>query len=411
MKFARLSALSVAMVLASTAQANPLIEDGSFDIHLRNYYKNNKVASNSGNQWAQAISANYASGFFGNVLGFDLGGHYALKLKADTENANPGLLPVNSSDKNKSSSYGKTSYAVKVNLMDMGVAKYGRMFMDTPLLKDNYSRSLPSLTEAFYAEGAFQGASLYGIWATKANHRTESGFDRLMVNGKKQSVKVLGGGYDFDNGLTADVAAGQQSDYARRYYLAAAYVANVQNINVTSDFKFGRNSRIGFSKQADEGNSQNTWGLSVKADVQQASVGLSYQTVSKTDVGSYNTQWSGQDMSSGDMTGYFGPHDLMIGNFAGNGQNSWGINAGYNFAGMVDGFSVSAVFVKGKINPKGASGTDESEYNLVAGYEVPQVENLNLSALYGKNTKKPDAGNKTTSSEVRLIVKYDMSVF
>lgn len=417
MTLLRLSALSAALVMSSSVQANFLTEEGSLDLHLRNYFmdNSNELSGNKlkAHQWAQAFSVNYSSGYFHNIVGVDLGGHYALKLKADSDlnAANPGLLPIDNNG--KSSSYGKNSYAIKVNLMDMGVAKYGRIFLDTPLMNENYSRSLPSLTEGFYADGNFAGANLYGIWAIKANHRTESGFDNLMVNGNKKPVKVVGGGYDFDNGLEAHLAVGQQSDYATRYYGDVTYSTELQGAIVSGDFKYGNNKRIGFSKTDGQDNSQNTWGVSVKADIHQASVGVSYQKVSQSDIGEYKTLWSGQEMISGDMTGYFGPHDLMVSSFTNNGEKSWGVNAGYDFAGLVDGLSVSAIYVKGTTDPKnGNNDADESEYNLVAVYALPQVENLRLSALYGKNTKKDKGtGNKETNSQLRLIAKYDMSVF
>ena len=427
MKFARLSALSAAMVLASAAQANnlaPLIEDGSLDLHLRNYFKKdtNKTdaADLSGNQWAQAFSLNYTSGYFADIIGFDVGGHYALKLKSSLDNGigNPGLLKVK--DGNKSSSFGKASYAVKVNLMDYGVAKYGRMFLDTPLLEDNYSRTLPSLTEGFYADGTFGDASLYGIWALKANHRSDTGFNDLMVQGSKEAVKVLGGGYNFRNGLNGldtNLALAQQDEYARRYYIDVGYTFDVDQATLSSEFIYGRNTVIGKTKTNTVGDkSQNTWSLAVAAEAYNATLGVSYQSVSKSDLGSYNTQWSGAPDTDGDMTGYFGPHDMMIGNFAGNGQKSWGINAGYDFADVVDGLSVAAAYIKGDTAPKTESADDakkeESEYNVSVSYAVPQVENLNISALYAKNTSKNKTeDSKTTKSQIRLIVKYDMSVF
>ena len=343
-----------------------------------------------------------------------MGGHYALKLKADVKDGvYPDLLRVKDGS---SHSYGKGAYAVKLNLMDYGVAKYGRMFLDTPLLEDNYSRSLPSLTEGFYADGTFGDVSLYGIWALKANHRTETDFKDLMVEGSKEAVKVLGGGYNFRNGLnglSTNLALAQQNEYARRYYADAGYEMEFDPATLSGEFQFGRNSRIGKSKISSEDNTQNTWGLTLKAEAYQATFAVSYQSVSQTDIGAYNTDWSGQSDTSGDMTGYFGPHDMMIGNFAGNGQKSWGINLGYDFAGMVDDLSIGAMYAKGKIDQITVhNDQDESEYNLMATYASPQVENLSISALYGKNTKKDKVnGNKDTDTQLRLIVKYDMSVF
>ena len=423
MKLARLSVLTAAMILTSAAQANDLMSDGSLDLHLRNYFLDatgnlhnvnlNVPAKHTDIQWSQAISVNFTSGFYENIIGFDLGAHYALKLRGDVGagDSGPGLLPVDGNG--NASSYGKTSYAVKINLADMGVAKYGRMQMDTPLLNDNYSRSLPGLTEAFYAEGNFEGASLYGIWATKSNMRTESGFVDLMVNDKKQSVKVLGGGYDFGNGFAANLAAGQQSDFARRYYFDAGYAMDMQGISLDSSFKYGRNNLIGYSKPAQnstQDDSQSTWGLSVELGMQQATLGLSYQRVSQSGFTTYSGNWKGQEDT--DMAGYFGPNSLMISDFNYDGEKSWGVNAGYDFTGMVDGLSVALAYAKGDIKTKGGLEGDEKEYNLTATYALPQVENLSLSAQYAKNTAKNKANNdKATKSQVRVIAKYDFSVF
>ena len=414
MKLARLSALTAAMVLASAAQANDILSNGSLDIHLRNFYLDAKTDSDSDVQWSQAISADFVSGFYGNIIGFDLGAHYALKLRGDNEagDSGPGLLPVNPDG--KSGSYGKTSYAIKVNLADMGVAKYGRMFLDTPLLNNNYSRSLPGLTEAFYVEGNLEGANLYGVWATKTNMRTESGFMDLMIGDKKEAVKVLGGGYDFGNGMAANLAVGQQSDYYRKYYFDLGYAMDMQDLFIDSRFQYGRNSALGAQKDnlgsADD--SQNVWGLNLTAEMQQATLGISYQRVSQSG-NSFENTWSGQDSSQVDSGNFFGPNALMISDFNGDGQKSWALNAGYDFAGMVDGFSVDVAFAKGGVDSRANTGdTNEKEYNLTAAYALPQVENLSIAARYAKNTSKvKSTGETTTKKQIRLVVKYDMSVF
>ena len=60
------------------------------------------------------------------------------------------------------------------NLMDMGVLKYGRMQLDTPLVNDSDSRALPSMTEAFYGDIAYEGLSAHTVvWATKANSKRQ----------------------------------------------------------------------------------------------------------------------------------------------------------------------------------------------------------------------------------------------
>ena len=425
MKLAQLSALSAAMILASAAQANEFMSDASFDIHLRNYFmdKTQEVGStkDSNDQWSQAISANFSSGYFENIIGVDLGMHYALKLKADDLSAAGGVdadLLQTGADEVKPESYGKTSYAVKVNLADMGTARYGRLFLETPLLKNNYSRSLPGLTEAFHAEASFEGIDLYGVWATKSNHRTESGFSDFEVNGEKEEVKILGGGYDMGNGLTADLAVGQQDEFARKYFVDLGYAMDMQGASVDAGLVYGHNSLLGYTKDnrgAGVDDSQSVWGATVKAGVQQASFGLSYQKVSQsgiTDSAGKNRFDKGWGGTQNDVNGFIGPHALMISDHRGDGQTSWGVHAGYDFAGMIDGLSLKLVYVDGETDPQAGGKADETEYNVTAAYAVPQVENLSVAARYAQNkTKVQSSGVETENSQVRLIVKYDMSVF
>lgn len=422
MKRIRLSALSAAMIMSAAAHSNALtdnelIKDSSLDIHLRNYYKNDgSKADDTRNptqvQWSQSISANFTSGFYDGLAGFDLGGYYALKLRGQN-NAMTGLLPVK--DDGDSFSYGKTTYAIKFNLNGMGVAKYGRMFLETPLLNDSDSRSLPSLTEAFYVEGTLDALYLYAILATKNNPRSESGFDSMMVNGSKKDVKVAGGNYDFRNGLNTHVAIGQQDDFARRAYVHLDYardIVDMDGYSVNAGLVYANNDRIGFSKEADEDNSQKTWGVILGASLGKASFGIRYQAVNQTDMGAFDTTWSVGEDGDSDNTEYFGPNAMMISDFNASGQKSWGFNAGYDFTGMVDGLNLSAAYVMGDQDPKGENNdTDEKEYNLMASYSLPQMEGLNLAAQYGKNTQKPEGSSEIEATEVRFIVKYDMSAF
>ena len=245
MKLTRLSALSAAVMLATTAQANSFVDDSSLNIELRNHFQDRAVKDGEGkgatSQWAQAIRADYSSGYFENIVGIDINAYYALKLGAsnvdfanDPNNAlSPGVLPYDS--KGDSSSYGKTGYAIKFNLMDNGVAKYGRMQLDTPLINDSDSRALPSMTEAFYADYNYMGLSVFGVWATKANAKTRSGYDDYQApeteadidaadpKVSKEAVKSIGGAYDFGNGLALNTAYAQQKDFAKRYLTEVTY--------------------------------------------------------------------------------------------------------------------------------------------------------------------------------------------
>ena len=120
-------------------------------------------------------------------------------------------------------SYGKTLGAVKINLMDNGVAKYGRMVLDTPLLNDNVDdSSLPSATEAFYFDYTMHGFTLFGAIAKKGNAETETGFDDYMVDGKKKAVNTIGGSFEWE-GLNLSGAYAKQSNAVKATYFDGSY--------------------------------------------------------------------------------------------------------------------------------------------------------------------------------------------
>ncbi len=445
MKIARLSALSTAILMASTAQGNDFVDDASLDIHLRNYYKHdymdNKGRNDNKSQiaWAQAIRINLSSGYYENIVGLDLGVHHALKLRASENRGDTGLLQPTAADNNRTKyiGYGKTSYAIKVNLMDMGVAKYGRMFIDTPLLSDSDNRSLPSLTEGFYAEGAFGAASLYGIIALKENPKDQSGFDDYgYVNGNdkdKKSVQIIGGGYDFGHGVYANLAYGQQKEVAKRYYADVNYSTELEGVGVDVGVQYGKSSKSGKSKDNIDNaanksdTSQYAWGAKAAAHFGPATIGITYTDVEKTDIGSYEFEWGMTEMSGstamGDSSGYFGYNSIQYSDFHRSGQKAWGINASYDFNELVEGLSVYGVYVSGKVNPKGDVGNPdpeswtEKEYNLGVSYYLPMVEGLSAHVQYAHNTQEDQGDtvnnkrNDIVTTDTRVIVKYDLAVF
>ncbi|WP_263080205.1 OprD family porin [Endozoicomonas sp. Mp262] len=444
MKLARLNALSAAVMLASTAYANDFIDDASLDIHLRNYYKHDlkddKGVNDNKSQiaWTQAVRINLSSGYYANLVGVDLGVHHALKLRGTDGRGDTGLLlETTNSDGKEYVGYGKTSYAIKFNLMDMGVAKYGRMYMDTPLLSDSDSRSLPSLTEGFYAEGAFGAASVYGIIALKENPKGQSGFDNYgYVKGNdkdKQSVQIIGGGYDFGHGFYANLAYGQQKEIAKKYFADLNYSTELEGVGVDVGIQYGKNSISGKSKDdidknvAKSDTNQYAWGAKAIATYGAASIGVTYTDVEKTDIGSYQFEWGMTEMSDGDQvmdsSGYFGYNALQYSDFNKSGQKAWGINASYDFDALVEGLSVYGAYVSGKVNEKGNVGSDdpdswtEKEYNLGVSYAVPMVEGLSAHVQYAHNTQEDKGTPKNNqkkdvvTTDTRVIIKYDLAVF
>ncbi|WP_252179391.1 OprD family outer membrane porin [Endozoicomonas sp. 4G] len=407
MKLAQISALSAAIFMATSAQANAFLDDSSLNLELRNFSEtktgDDGTTKSSNTQWAQGVRLDFTSGYFENIVGLDLSGYYSLKLSAsniDPFVGNPGLLRVDS--EGDSHSYGKTAYAIKFNLADMGVAKYGRMFLDMPLVNNSDSRVLPGLSEGFYADVAFSGLSAHTAWVKKGNGRTESGFTDYEAYGDSQAVKTLGGSYDFGNGLVLSADYASQSDYAKKYLTEASFSTEVDGIKAGVAGQYGHASLTGDSEPATGDKSQYAYGLKVTAGVGQADFGVAYTKVEDTDIGDYNSGWSGGD----DDTGYFGYNAIQISDFRSNGQKAWGFTAGYDFKGIVDGLSLKGIYVVGDNKYE-----DEKEYNLDVNYAIPQVEGLTARLRYAKNTVEAKGEDDVVKTDTRVILKYNVAVF
>lgn len=410
MKLSQLSTLSAAIMLATTAQANSFVDDSSLNIELRNHFQERSKEQDketSSSQWAQAIRADFTSGYFENIVGIDLSAYYALKLGASNiDSADPGVLP--SDDDGDSRSFGKTAYAIKFNLMDMGVAKYGRMQLDTPLINNSDDAALPSLTEGFYADVAYEGLTAHAVWATKANEKTNSSFTDYKTGDNKEPVKAVGGAYDFGNGLGLSADYATQDDFSKRYLTEATYSTEMNGTGIDLAAQYAKSSNIGDAKNTNDDNSQTAWGIKANASIQQATFGLAYTKVENTDFDKYNSHWAG---GSDDDTDYFGYNAVQHGDFNRNGQKAIGLNAGYGFTGMVDGLSVNAAYVTSDFKDSDGNKLDEKEYNIKITYAVPQIEGLTAQLRYAENTTEKDSAKDTVTKDTRIIIKYNVAVF
>ncbi len=442
MKLAHLSTLSIAVIMASSAQGSNFQGDSSLDIHLRNYFKGNSYKNDgemeadkmdaSHSQWAQAVRLNFSSGYLANLVGVDLGAQHSLKIRGD-KYSNNGLLRTDY--KGNADGYGKTSYALKVNLLDMGVAKYGRLFIDTPLLSDSDSRALTSLTEGFHAQGQYDALGLYGIVAVERNFVSASGFQKFGNTDannkfKNESVNIIGATYDFGHGLTTHLAYGKQKNTEKRYFADVKYSTNLQAIGLDFGLQYARNTIIGDQKTQNETDgttedSQHTWGAMGTAHIGAASIGVVYTAVQKTELNDFDFEWSVRnpdgDGSVSDEGNYFGYNAVQYSDFNKGGQKAWGLNASYNLNDMIEGLSVHGAYVTGKVHryDEGVSisAWTEKEYNLGLSYYLPMIEGLSAHLMYAYNTQEEQGENESGDTEdlinkdTRMIVKYDIAVF
>ncbi|WP_172806790.1 OprD family outer membrane porin [Endozoicomonas arenosclerae] len=417
MKLAQISALSAAIFMATSAQANAFLDDSSLNLELVNYSQTKTEDTSkkySTSQWAQGIKADFSSGYFENIVGLDFSAYYSLKLGAShADFGNPGLLKVDSDG--ESHSYGKTAYAIKFNLADMGEAKYGRMFISTPLYGNSSSRVLPGLSEGFYADISVAGLSAHTAWIQEINKRAESGFDDFEADGDKQAVKIIGGSYDFGNGLQLSADYGTQTDFAKKYLTEISYSTELQGVDLGVAGQYAKFSSQGYLQDAlkadpAQDTSQYAYGLKVTAGIAQANFGIAYTKVESSDatenfIAGWQAGTTPKDMAADDS--YFGYNSIQISDFNTSGQKAWGFTAGYDFAEFVDGLTVEGIYVIGDTKT-----ADETEYNIDVNYAIPQVEGLTARLRYAKNTVDPSgSGDDTVTTDTRIILKYNIAVF
>ena len=429
-----ISAAIIAAMAASSAQADTFLkdflDDSSVDVNLRNYYRTIHVtdrANDANNDkdkgWAQAVSVGFSSGFFENIIGFDLSTHYVFKLKdsiGDNKESNSGLFLTNSEHNGKTHghSYGKTLGAVKLNLMDHGIAKYGRMIIDTPLLNDDVdSGSLPSSTEGFYFDYAMHGFTVFGAMAKQGSAEAETGYDEYEVNGKKKSVGTLGGSFEWE-GLNLTAAYGKQSDAIKATYLDASYGFDIREFGVIVGAQYGHNKAIGHVKETEIGDGEKSkidwFGAMAEVDYHDLTVMLAMTDIGggkKTGWSDAAVGWKGGD----DATSFMGYNSVLIDDFHAANETAYQVRVDYDFDNMVPGLSAYALYVMGSIDEStGVDKADTSEYNVGIMYDVqmPMLDGLNFSLVHGKHELDPKGdSNSVTKKETRVIVSYDLAVF
>ena len=411
MKRFTISALSTAIIAAlaaTSAQAESFVDESKLNIHLRNYYKdqdynkwNDGIAANKTEEdsaWTQAFRADFESGYFADLVGVDFSAHYALKIdedRGDDRDSGTGLLNKNSS--NKGNSYGKVFGAVKVNLMDQGVAKYGRMRIDTPLLNDDDSRSLPSTVEALYADYSMAGLTAYGASASKHNFKYESGYDNYGYGTNKDSVDTIGAKYSMD-GISATLAYGNQTDYVTQFYADAAYTFPIDDsMSVKLGAQYGNRAAKGDYKDFLKGNllpgqslvdDIDWWGTMAALNMGHMDLSISFTSVEQVSKGtkeglkSATHAWAVQGGAE-DSTQFAGYNSVQIDDFNAAGEQSIQYKIAYDFSEMVEGLSAYALYVDGTLREDGKDPST-SEYNVRVDYELPFLEGLTLTLRHAK---------------------------
>ena len=428
--------------MKSKLMNDSFVSDSQLDLILKNYYRKNEAdfadsASAYADGWAQSVQLNYESGWFMNWFGLDASANYSLRLASNKARdvavsnlvLSSGLLAVNS-DMDQVS-YGSTSYAAKINLMDYGVIKYGRMLVDTPLLSSSTEFSLPRFFEGFYGELHWQGLKGYATHLTKLN-TAGAGFDTLRSTDgteyKKAAIKLYGAEYHISN-FAIRANQTDQKDWVKYTYADAAYTMPMQDMGeLMLGVQYGKNAAQGRRKDVMETNNGDpslSWGggmlnwkfHDITTGLGHVHIGDESGTAADTS-GFASARLSTIDQDQQHYAGntFVGYTAGLVDDFAHPGESSTKVNFGYDFSSMVQGLSVSASYIWGMINySSGSDNHNASEYDAAIIYQLAAVKGLSAKMEYGHYEEKWDttAGvdRKTSKDDTRVIVNYTVDLF
>ena len=435
MKVAIKSALSlaiVAAVAASSVQAEQFVDDSSLNIHLRNHLKQTNVAPDGeghtlARQWAQAIRADFESGYYANIIGFDLSAHYAIKAENrgrivpgdDLADAiDPGLLQRRADG--RADSFGKAFGAIKINLADHGVLKYGRMVLNNPLINADDEDALPGTAEAIYADFGFGDARIYGAHVTRISDADQSGYDNFIDNnGRNEAVNLVGIDYKKED-MGVRVAYGRQDNVTQSFYADADYAMPISDmVSVSFGAQYGENGLVGAAaRDAGPQFKDNIRWYGLKAGMGYGNLSLGLSMVDVGGAKGDNEGWTNADVgwnnrgNQNDIA-FQGYTAALINDFSSANQQSVQARVGYDLSDMVAGLDVAALYVRSDID-RGAgieAAADINEYNIMVNYAVPMLEGLNISMVHGVSTVKPSQDINTTIKDTRVMATYDLIAF
>ncbi|WP_462382474.1 OprD family porin [Pseudomonas sp. Marseille-QA0892] len=400
------------MAMASAqSESKGFVDDSSLNVLNRNYYMNRDFRSAGGNggqsyreEWGHGLITTFESGFTQGTIGFGVDAHGLVGLKLDSGNgrAGNGLFPNEFGDSGPDD-YAKAGAAVKLRASNT-VLKYGTQFTSLPVFATDDSRLLPESAEGFLiTSNEIEGLELNAGHFTALNAQRFTHHDSIGL----KSANVLGGTYQFNDGLAASVYYSDLDDLFKKWYgnvnyslplsdsQALAFDFNVYRTKYDSDF-----TTTGSSER-------NTIGsLSAAYSIDAHTFTLAYQ----------------RSKGGFDGTGYYYNEDgnatiflansVQYSDFNAEDEKSWQVRYDLNMAGYgVPGLSFMTRYVRGTdIKIADASDATEREWDIEAKYVIQNGPAKDLSfrarqAFYRTNTSYGGDVN-----DFRLIVEYPLSI-
>lgn len=207
---------------------DPFFTDSQLTVSAKNYWKylkeENANPKHVHNAWGQGFSAEYQSGYFADIIGFDVSYYSAIKLGASDYFNSRGVLYNNGTGNKKSNAEGYSKFGqrnVKLNYTLSGAqlnARWGWQMLKNYGVISTSNRLSPTTYSGVSSAVSYGPFTIRGAWLENSMDRNSPDKKQFQTNTGKYishlaSGEVLWRGEKFD----AQYAYGESKNYLQRH--------------------------------------------------------------------------------------------------------------------------------------------------------------------------------------------------
>jgi len=224
--------LMLAIPMSGYASMDAFINESKMDVIFKNYWKylkedeaNPKEVHNA---WGQGILADYKSGYFLDIIGFDATYYSAIKLGASDYFNTRGVLSTkgtghHSSNATGYSKFGQRNIKLRYDLAELHLdARWGWQEIKNLGVISSSTRLSPTTYLGWRGELHYQGFTLRGAYIENSIDRNSADKKRFQTQDGKDINHIASGDIRWKNNLlTLQYGYGESDNYLRRHLLFA----------------------------------------------------------------------------------------------------------------------------------------------------------------------------------------------
>ncbi|AGL84335.1 porin D [Pseudomonas protegens CHA0] len=405
---------SLSLLPLAAVQGAGFIDDSSLKLQLRNVYFNENFRDEHGlsakaarsakserTEWAQGFLLDYQSGFTPGTLGVgvDALGLLGVRLDSGKGRSGTGLLPVHD-DGRAAGEFASAGATAKVRLAKTTL-KYGTLLPKTPVLVYNDARLLPQTYQGTQLTSTdIDGLSLTGGYLQRFKLRDSTDSVGLVPDGysggQSGDFRYGGAEYKWSKSLRLSYFHGELENFYRQDFVGLQHDLALGRGTLTSDLRYFRSADSGAAFDG-------------KIDNRMLSGQLTYAIAGHSLGGGYQrlSGDAGLPYISGATVYSFS--NAGIGKFIEEGEKTWMLGYGYNFAGLgLPGLTFSSRYLSGN-GGKSRTRVDEWERDSELAYVLQQGSFKGLGVKLRNYVYRSDYARGRDSN--RLYITYDIALW